>query len=80
MAPSDANFWRGVLQSAASWGLVCAVGGVGWLSWQVPRQLDQLLAGQRAIAERAAAMESRLGKAEQQIDQIDSRVTTLEAR
>ena len=80
MAPSDANFWRGVLQSAASWGLVCAVGGIGWLSWQVPRQLDQLLAGQRAIAERAAAMESRLGKAEAQIDQIDSRVTTLEAR
>lgn len=80
MAPSDATFWRGVLQSAASWGLVCAVGGIGWLSWQVPRQLDAILANQKVIAERAAAMDARLGKAEEDIQTIDHRVTRLEAR
>lgn len=80
MAPSDANFWRGVLQSAASWGLVCAVGGIGWLSWQVPRQLDAILANQKVIAERAAAMELRLGKAEDDIQGLGTRVTKLEVR
>jgi hypothetical protein len=80
MAPSDANFWRGVLQSAASWGLVCGVGGIGWLSWQVPRQLDAILANQKVIAERATAMELRLGKAENDIQGLGIRVTRMEAR
>jgi hypothetical protein len=80
MAPSDANFWRGVLQSAASWGLVCAVGGIGWLSWQVPRQLDAILANQKVIAERAAAMELRLEKAEDDIHGLGIRVTRIESR
>jgi hypothetical protein len=80
MAPSDANFWRGVLQSAASWGLVCAVGGIGWLSWQVPRQLDQLLAGQRAIVERATAIERRVSDAENDIQGLGIRVTRIESK
>ena len=74
------QFWREVEQQVAAGMILAAVAGIGFISWTVPRQLDAILAGQKVIAERAAAMESRLGKAEQQIDSIDHRVTTLEAR
>ena len=84
MAPSPPGpgrqFWREVEQQVAAGLILAAVAGIGFIAWTVPRQLDQLLAGQRAITERAAAMESRLGKAEQQIDSIDHRVTRMEAQ
>jgi hypothetical protein len=82
MAPSGPGrqFWREVEQQVAAGLILAAVAGIGFISWTVPRQLDQLLAGQRAIAERAAALDARLGKAEAQLDQIDTRVTTLEAQ
>ena len=84
MAPSPPGpgrqFWREVEQQVAAGLILAAVGGIAFLVWTLPRQLDAILANQKVIAERAAAMESRLGKAETQLDQIDSRVTTLEAK
>ncbi len=62
-------------------GLVLALAaGVGYLVYQVPRSLDQVLAGQKVMAERAAAIEIRVGKTEEQLHVIDRRVTTLEAK
>jgi hypothetical protein len=62
-------------------GLVLALaGGVGYLVFQVPRLLDQVLANQKVISEKAALVEQRVGRAEQQIYGIDRRVTTLEAK
>jgi hypothetical protein len=84
MAPSPPGpgrqFWREVEQQVAAGLILAAVGGIAFLVWTLPRQLDAILASQKAIAERATQLESRVGKAEQQIDQIDTRVTTLEAR
>jgi len=84
MAPSPPGpgrqFWREVKQQVAAGLILAAVGGIAFLVWTLPRQLDAILASQKAIAERATQLESRVGKAEQQIDQIDSRVTTLEAQ
>lgn len=85
MAPSPPTgpgrqFWREVEQQVAAGLILAAVGGIAFISWTVPRQLDAILAGQKVIAERATLLESRVGEAEQQLDQIDSRVTTLEAK
>ena len=60
--------------------ILAAVGGIAFLVWTLPRQLDAILANQKASAERATLLESRVGKAETKLDQIDSRVTTLEAQ
>lgn len=84
MAPSSPGpgrqFWREVEQQVAAGLILAAVAGIGFLVWTLPRQLDAILANQKTIAERAAQLDVRMGKAEQQIDSIDSRVTTLEAR
>jgi cell division protein FtsB len=84
MAPSPPGpgrqFWREVEQQVAAGLILAAVAGIGFLVWTLPRQLDAILANQKTIAERAAQLDVRMGKAEQQIDSIDSRVTTLEAR
>lgn len=62
-------------------GLVLSLAaGVGYLVYQVPRSLDQVLANQKVMAERAAAIEIRVGKTEERLQVIDRRVTTLEAR
>ena len=84
MAPSPPGpgrqFWREVEQQVAAGLILAAVAGIGFLVWTLPRQLDAILANQKTIAERAAQLDVRMGEAEQQIDSIDSRVTTLEAR
>ena len=62
-------------------GLVLALAtGVGYLVHQVPRSLDLILANQRVMAERAAAIETRVTKTEEKLQVIDRRVTTLEAQ
>jgi hypothetical protein len=82
MAPSGPGrqFWREVEQQVAAGLILAAVAGIGFLVWTLPRQLDAILANQKTIAERAAQLDVRMGKAEQELDSIDSRVTTLEAR
>ena len=62
-------------------GLVLALAaGVGYLVYQIPRSLDLVLANQRAMADRAAAIEVRVTKTEEKLPVIDRRVTTLEAQ
>lgn len=51
-----------------------------FITYTIPRQLDQVLANQKAIADRAAAIELRMGKAEDYIQDVDHRVTRLEAK
>jgi hypothetical protein len=43
-------FWDDVRKHVTSWLIVCGVGGIGWLSVQVPIRLDRLLANQESIA------------------------------
>ena len=84
MAPTPPGpgrqFWREVEQQVAAGLILAAVAGIGFIAWTVPRQLDQLLAGQKAIAERATAMERRLTQAEDDIQGLGIRVTRIESR
>ena len=82
MAPTPpSKQWLHEVEAQVVAGLVLMiVTGVGWLALTVPRQLDQILANQKVISERAAAVEARVGKAEEKLNVIDRRVTTLEAR
>jgi hypothetical protein len=84
MAPTPPGpgrqFWREVEQQVAAGLILAAVAGIGFIAWTVPRQLDQLLAGQKAIAERATAMERRITQAEDDIHGLGIRVTRIEAR
>ena len=74
------QFWREVEQQVAAGLILAAVAGIGFIAWTVPRQLDQLLAGQKAIAERATAMERRITQAEDEIHGLGIRVTRIESR
>jgi hypothetical protein len=74
------QFWLDVEQQVAAGLILAAVAGVGFLAWTVPRQLDLILANQKAIFERAAAIEVRLDRAEGNIQGLDHRITRMEAR
>ena len=84
-APSPPRFsWREVLQQVAAWGILAAVSGVAYISYTVPSSLDQIKAGQKANAERAAErdalMDRRVTTLETNVDGIDARVTRIEAQ
>ena len=74
------QFWREVEQQVAAGLILAAVGGIAFLVYTLPRQLDAILANQKAITERATAIERRVYQAEEDIQGIDHRVTKLEAR
>ena len=72
--PSPPRFsWREVLQQVAAWGILAAVSGIGFIAYTVPRSLDAIQAGQKAIAERAVSVEGR-------VTALESRVTRIEVR
>ena len=80
-APSPPRFsWREVLQQVAAWGILAAVSGIGFIAYTVPRSLDAIQAGQKAIAERAVSVEGRVTALESDVGGIDDRVTRLEVR
>ena len=81
MSPTPPRqFWIQVEQQVAAGLILSMVAGVGYLVWSVPRQLDQVLANQKSISERAAAIEQRMGAIDTQLDALDRRVTRLESR
>lgn len=84
MAPTppgpNRQFWREVEQQVAAGMILAAVGGIAFLVYTLPRQLDTILANQKAVSERATAIEQRLYQAEEDIQGIGTRVTRLEVR
>lgn len=78
--PPSRQFWIQVEQQVAAGLILSMVAGVGYLVWSVPRQLDQVLANQKSISERAAAIEQRMGAIDAAIDGLDRRVTRLESK
>lgn len=78
---SDTRFsWKGVEEQVAAGLILLAACGIGFIAWTVPRQLDLVLQAQRVFSERFAAVESRLGQVENNVDGLDRRTTKLEAR
>jgi hypothetical protein len=71
--------WKGVEEQVAAGLILLAAGGIGFMVWTLPRQLDLVLRNQQIITERAAVMENRLGKVEDNIVILDRRTTRLEA-
>jgi hypothetical protein len=67
------QFWIVVEQQVAAALILAGVAAIAFIAWEVPLSLDQLLTRQRSISD-------RLGKAEIQIDQIEHRLTILEAK
>ena len=84
MAPSppgpNRQFWREVEQQVAAGLILAAVGGIAFLVWTLPRQLDAILSNQKTISERATVIERRVAQAEEKIQGIGNRVTRLESR
>ncbi len=71
--------WKGVEEQVAAGLILLAAGGIGFMVWTLPRQLDLVLRNQQIITERAAVIENRLGKVEDNIVILDRRTTRLEA-
>jgi hypothetical protein len=71
--------WKGVEEQVAAGLILLAAGGIGFMVWTLPRQLDLVLRNQQVITERAAIIENRLGKVEDNIVILDRRTTRLEA-
>lgn len=78
--PPSRQFWIQVEQQVAAGLILSMVAGVGYLVWSVPRQLDQVLANQKSISDRATAIEQRMGAIDGQLDGLDRRVTRLESK
>lgn len=78
--PSAPRFrWKGVEEQVAAGLILLAAGGIGFMVWTLPRQLDLVIRNQQIITERAAVIETRLGKVEDNIVILDRRTTRLEA-
>ena len=60
--------------------ILAAVGGIAFLVWTLPRQLDAILSNQKTISERATVIERRVTQAEEEIQGIGNRVTRLESK
>ena len=84
MAPSPPGpgrqFWREVEQQVAAGLILAAVGGIAFLVWTLPRQLDAILSNQKTISERATVIERRVTQVEEDVQGIGNRVTRLESR
>ena len=74
------QFWREVEQQVAAGLILAAVGGIAFLVWTLPRQLDAILSNQKTISERATVIERRVTQAEEEIQGIGNRVTRLESK
>lgn len=74
------NFWQEALSQAAGGLILAAIGGVGFLVYSVPRQLDQVIHTQEALTERFDAIEERVLKVEHDMDGLQIKVTRFEAR
>ena len=72
------QFWKQVWAQAAAGLILAAAGGIGYLVYSVPRQLDQVVNNQRIMLERFGAVERRLDKAEGAIEGLNTRVSHLE--
>jgi len=72
-ATTGRQFWIVVEQQVAAALILAGVAAIAFIAWEVPLSLDQLLTRQRSISD-------RLGKTEIQIDQIEHRLTILEAK
>ena len=73
-------FFQQALANAVGGLILAASGGVGYLCWSVPRQLDLLLQNQHAMSDRFGVIEGRLNKDEEELQGINVRVTRLETR
>lgn len=78
--PPKPPFWREVEQQVAAGLILLTVGGIGYIGFTVPKQLDLVLENQKAVLARQVAAESRLERVEGSVQGIDRRVTRLEAR
>lgn len=84
MAPTPPGpgrqFWLVVEQQVAAGLILSGAAMLCFITYTIPRQLDQVLINQKAIAERATAIELRVTKNEDYIQDVDHRVTRLEAQ
>lgn len=71
--------WREIIQTSASWLVIGAICGVGWLSWTVPRQLDRILQNQQQLVEKTQDFDNRITKIETNDRVQDTRLTRVES-
>ena len=74
------SIWQAALAQAAGGLILAGVGGIGYLVYSVPRQLDQVLSNQKALVERYSTIERRVQRVEDTVSELDNRVTRMEAR
>ena len=72
------NFWGQVWIHAAAGLILAAAGGVGYLSYSVPRQLDQVLENQANMLSRFGNLEHRVDVQDQKLEGLNTRVSHLE--
>ena len=79
-SPGHRFSWREVEQQVAAGLILASVAGIAFIAYTVPRQLDLVLQTQKVITEKTDALENRVDKTEGKVQQIDVRVTRLEAQ
>lgn len=71
--PNSPDFWKQVRLNVVSWLIIAAVGGVGYISYTVPRLLQVVIENQESWQKDAEAIRTTL-------TQVERRVTVLELK
>jgi hypothetical protein len=82
--PIRTQFWHDIVQEIvsgiASGVALATVGGIAYIVWTVPRQLDLIIRNQEIVLEYKKTSENKFEIIEDSVIKLDKRVTVLENR
>jgi hypothetical protein len=68
-----ADFWHQVRLNVTSWLIVAGVGGIGYISYTVPRQLDLILRNQEITRAEITQIKADLKDHNRRITQLETK-------
>lgn len=82
--PIRTQFWHNIIQEIvsgiASGVALATVGGIAYIVWTVPRQLDVIIRNQEIVLEYKKTSENKFEIIEDSVIKLDKRVTVLESK
>jgi hypothetical protein len=82
--PIRTQFWHDIVQEIvsgiASGVALATVGGIAYIVWTVPRQLDLIIRNQEIVLEYKKTSENKFEIIEDSVIKLDKRVTVLESK
>lgn len=67
-------FWDEVKRSVATWLVISAIAGVGYMAIQIPSRLERVLINQDAVRENVRELQQDFGELKQRIETVEVRL------